>query len=190
MFEVSSDLQYNSIGIVIYWLGKHLQMIINASRVNRRVRCAAKPLELHVYSGTDWYSRGNKAQIFLCGKKFVPIMEVNDKRYRYCINLFQYYIPVYALNCIYIHFEASALKSRTSSCFVMIAKLYTWCMIIVHRYQENEDMWAKIKAEILGESDSDEEEDDDEEGDDSDEEEAPAQGQAPSQMTQEVSYCT
>ena len=49
-------------------------------------------------------------------------------------------------------------------------------------------MWAKIKAEILGESDSDEEEDDDEEGDDSDEEEAPAQGQAPSQMTQEVSY--
>ena len=58
--------------------------------------------------------------------------------------------------------------------------------MMITRYQENEDMWAKIKAEILGESDSDEE-DDDEEGDDSDEEEAPTQGQAPSQMTQEVS---
>lgn len=49
-------------------------------------------------------------------------------------------------------------------------------------------MWAKIKAEILGESDSDDEEEDDEDGDDSEEEEAPAQGQAPSStMTQEVS---
>lgn len=82
------------------------------------------------------------------------------------------------------------------SYYVMIANLCTWCMISVYlygicvylnRYEENEDMWAKIKAEILGESDSDEEEDDDEEGDDSDEEGAPAQGQAPSQMTQEVS---
>lgn len=52
------------------------------------------------------------------------------------------------------------------------------------RYEENEDMWAKIKAEILGESDSDDEDDDDE--DDDEEDDGAAQGQPQSQMTQQV----
>ena len=57
------------------------------------------------------------------------------------------------------------------------------------RFEENEAMWAKIKAEILGESDSDDDEDggdddDDEEG--SDGQEGDNQGQPQSQMTQQV----
>lgn len=50
-------------------------------------------------------------------------------------------------------------------------------------------MWAKIKGEILGESDSDDSDDDDEDGDeDSDDDDAPAaaSGQAQPQMTQQV----
>lgn len=47
-------------------------------------------------------------------------------------------------------------------------------------------MWAKIKAEILGESDSDDEDDDDDDEDDDEEDDAAAQGQPQSQMTQQV----
>ena len=57
------------------------------------------------------------------------------------------------------------------------------------RYEENEGMWAKIKGEILGESDSDEDSDDDDDDDDDseDDEAATASGQPQqSQMTQQV----
>lgn len=55
------------------------------------------------------------------------------------------------------------------------------------RYEENESMWSKIKAEILGESDSDDEEGDDEDGDDDDDDsDADADGQSQAQMTQQV----
>lgn len=54
------------------------------------------------------------------------------------------------------------------------------------RYEENEAMWAKIKAEILGESDSDEDGEDEDEDDDSDDQEEDAQGKPHSQMTQQV----
>lgn len=56
------------------------------------------------------------------------------------------------------------------------------------RYEENEAMWSKIKAEILGESDSDEEEEDGEGGeddDDSDEDDGAA-GHTQTEMTQQV----
>lgn len=54
------------------------------------------------------------------------------------------------------------------------------------RYEENEAMWAKIKAEILGESDSDEDHDGEEEDDSDDQEEDDDQGKPHSQMTQQV----
>lgn len=56
-----------------------------------------------------------------------------------------------------------------------------------YRYEENEDMWAKIKAEILGESDSDDDDDDDDDDDnDSEDDEAAAAPPQQSQMTQQV----
>lgn len=66
--------------------------------------------------------------------------------------------------------------------------LFVLCLFLYGiRYEENEAMWAKIKAEILGESDSDEDDDGEEgEDDDSDDQEDDDQGKTHSQMTQQV----